>query len=293
MSYNIEAMKKKIAAISGGNKAAAGSNGQKSDRPKLAWAKFGLGSHDIRILPYKDSNSQPVQEVSYYDTRLLSEQRFVCPAQWGSPDPIFDLLADLKKDYGNKNSWKLYLQLRPRERYFVPVIVRGEEDKGPQVWEFNSKMLKELYAIFTHPDYQDEDMTDPQNGYDFTLTLTPTDKTFNGYVVKDYKLQARRKPSPIMQSQADVDAMLAKIPDLENYFKAGVKTVEQLNEIIESFLANQSVEAAKDSAPEEVAPVAELAKADETPVVAKAVTATVTKKNKKAIDDAFASLDEK
>jgi hypothetical protein len=88
--------------------------------------------------------------------------------------------------------------------------------------------------------------------------------------------------------------MLAKIPDLENYFKAGVKTVEQLNEIIESFLANQSEEAAQDSAPaEEVAPVAELAKADETPVVAKAVTATVTKKNKKAIDDAFASLDEK
>jgi hypothetical protein len=293
MSYDIEAMKKKIAALSGGNKPAKGASGEKSDRPRLAWAKFGLGQHDLRILPYKDSNGQPVQEVSYYDTRLLSEMRFPAPAQWGAPDPIFDLLTDLKKDYGNKNSWKLFRELRPRERYFVPVLVRGEEDKGPQIWEFNSKMLKELYAIFTHPDYQDEDMTNPQTGYDFTLSVSPTDKTFNGYVVKEYKLQARRKPSPVMQSQVDTDAVLAKIPDLESYFKAGIKTVDQLNEIIESFLANQSEQAAKEADGTETTPsITEAAKAA-VPVAAAPVSTSVGKKTKKAIDDAFAGLDEK
>lgn len=287
MSYDIEAIKRKIAALSG-NKSATLTTENKN-RPKLTYWKPQIGQHDIRILPYRDSNGQPVQEVSYYDSRLLSERRFVAPAQFGMPDPIFEMLTDLRKDRSSKSSWKLFTQLRPRERYYIPILVRGEEAKGVQLWEFNSKMLKDLYAIFAHPDYSDEDLTHPESGYDFTVTVTPTEKTFNGFAVKDIKLQPRRKPSPLALSEADRTKILAGVPNLEEIFKGQVKNEEQLGEIIENFLASkssivESMEVSESSGSSE----------DDEEAVEEVKAAPASKKspNKKKIDDAFAALDD-
>lgn len=286
MSYDIEAIKRKIAVLSG-NKSSSLTTENKN-RPKLTYWKPQIGQHDIRILPYKDSNGQPVQEVSYYDSRLLSERRFVAPAQFGMVDPIFEMLTDLRKDR-SKTSWKLFTQLRPRERYYIPILVRGEEAKGVQLWEFNSKMLKDLYAIFAHPDYAEEDLTHPDLGYDFTITVTPTEKTYNGYAVKDIKLQPRRKPSPISTTESEKTKILANVPNLEEIFKSQVKDPEQLNEIIENFLASkasivESMEVSESSGSGDGGEE----------VFEEVKSAPVTKKslNKKKIDDAFAALDD-
>lgn len=286
MSYDIEAIKRKIASLTGNNKSGFGDK-KNENRPRLTYWKPQLGQHDIRILPYKDANGQPVQEVSYYDSRLLTESRFVVPAQFGLPDPIFDMLSDLRKDRSSKASWKLFLQLRPRESYYLPIIVRGEEAKGVQVWEINSKRLKELYATFAHPDYADEDLTHPETGYDFTVTVTPTDKVFNNFPVKEIKLQPRRKPSPLAPTEAERQKILSSVPDLEGFFKSQVKSEEKLNEIIENFLAAKSsiVESmeVKESSTEEPEPEEQTAK----PAKAKA-----SKSSKEKIDSAFADFDD-
>jgi len=287
MSYDIEAIKRKIAALSG-NKSASLTTENKN-RPKLTYWKPQIGQHDIRILPYRDSNGQPVQEVSYYDSRLLSERRFVAPAQFGMPDPIFDMLTDLRKDRSSKSSWKLFTQLRPRERYYIPIFVRGEEAKGVQLWEFNSKMLKDLYAIFAHPDYSDEDLTHPESGYDFTVTVTPTEKTFNGFAVKDIKLQPRRKPSPLAASEGDKTKILAGIPNLEEIFKSQVKNTEQLNEVIENFLASKSsiVESMEVSESNSSSSAGDEDLEEEVKPAPKKVSSS-----KKKIDEAFSALDD-
>ncbi|NBV28899.1 hypothetical protein EBS02_07790 [bacterium] len=287
MSYDIEAIKRKIAALSG-NKSATLTTENKN-RPKLTYWKPQIGQHDVRILPYRDSNGQPVQEVSYYDSRLLSERRFVAPAQFGMPDPIFDMLTDLRKDRSSKSSWKLFTQLRPRERYYIPIFVRGEEAKGVQLWEFNSKMLKDLYAIFAHPDYSDEDLTHPESGYDFTVTVTPTEKTFNGFPVKDIKLQPRRKPSPLAASEGDRTKILAGIPNLEEIFKSQVKNTEQLNEVIENFLASKSsiVESMEVSESNSSSSAGDEDLEEEVKPAPKKVSSS-----KKKIDEAFSALDD-
>lgn len=287
MSYDIEAIKRKIAALSG-NKSATLTTENKN-RPKLTYWKPQIGQHDVRILPYRDSNGQPVQEVSYYDSRLLSERRFVAPAQFGMPDPIFDMLTDLRKDRSSKSSWKLFTQLRPRERYYIPIFVRGEEAKGVQLWEFNSKMLKDLYAIFAHPDYSDEDLTHPESGYDFTVTVTPTEKTFNGFAVKDIKLQPRRKPSPLAASEGDRTKILAGIPNLEEIFKSQVKNTEQLNEVIENFLASKAsiVESMEVSESNSSSSAGDEDLEEEVKPAPKKVSSS-----KKKIDEAFSALDD-
>jgi len=294
MAYDIEAIKRKIAALSGNQK----NTGKREDnRPRLTYWKPPIGQTDIRILPYTDTNGQPVQEVSYYDSRLLTDSRFVVPAQFGLVDPIFDMLTDLRKDRSSKSSWQLFLKLRPRESYYLPILVRGEEGKGVQIWEINSKKLKELYATFAHPDYADENLTDPVDGYDFTVTVTPTDKTFNGFAIKDVKLQPRRKSSPLAASEAEREKIVSSIPNLEEFFKAQVKSEEKLNEIIENFLTKKdsvmegmgATEGSSENSSE--APAGEVVGGaeDETP---EPVPVKTSKTTKKKIDDAFSGLDD-
>lgn len=274
MSYNLDAIKAKINQLSG-NRAAAGS--KTAEKTKVNWWKPQLGQHDIRFLPYQDRNGQPFHEVSYYDSRLLSERRFVAGCQFeGMTDPVFNLLTELKKDK-SKEAWTLWRNLQPKERYYAPIIVRGEEDKGVQLWELNSKLVKDIYSVLAHPDYKDENLMDPESGYDFTVTVSPTDKTFAGNPVKDIKLQPRRKPSPLAKSAEAADKIVAGIPNLEAYFKAQTKSEDELKAILDNFLAGNG--SSSEASSEEVEEVKD-----------KTVSEAKVKKAKKSIDDAFGDL---
>lgn len=273
--YNLDAIKAKINQLSGNR----GSTGTKTEKAKIVWWKPQLGQHDIRFLPYQDRNGQPFHEVSYYDSRLLSERRFVAGCQFeDTVDPVFNLLTELKKDR-SKEAWTLWRNLQPKERYYAPIIVRGEEDKGVQLWELNSKLVKDIYSVLAHPDYKDENLMDPETGYDFTVTVSPTDKTFAGNPVKDIKLQPRRKTSPLTKSADTTEKILAGIPNLEAYFKAQVKDEDELNAILQNFLAGNgsSVEVTDDSD--------NLEQAKD-----KTVSESKVKKAKRSIDDAFDNL---
>jgi len=236
MAYNLDAIKQKIADLSGGR------NGGKSDRVKLTWFKPSLladgskNSYEIRFMPYTDRQGQPFEEVSYYDNKELSERRFVSPAQYQLEDPIFDLINELRKE-NTRETWRLMNNLRPKDRFYAPIVVRGEEDRGVQIWELNSKILKDIYSILAHPDYADEDMMDAENGFDFTLDVEDSGKMFGKWKVKNYNLTPRRKPTRLAKGKKDVDALVASVPDLEAYFKGQVRNPEQLQQTVENFLA--------------------------------------------------------
>lgn len=232
MSYDLSAIKRKIEDLSGGPKAG------KTNRPKLNWFKPQIGTYNLRFLPYQDANGQPFQEVSYYDNKLLSERRFVAPAQFGQEDPIFDLLNELRKDR-SKETWRLIGTLRPRERFYAPVLIRGEEDKGVQVWEMNSKILKDIYSILAHPDYAEDNLMDPEAGFDFTLNVTDSGKKWNGYVVKQYDVTVRRKPSPLAKTKKEREELVASVPNLEQYFRSLVRSPEWMSQVVENFLSSR------------------------------------------------------
>lgn len=287
MAYNLDAIKAKINQLSGANKG----GGTGKNRAKINWFKPALGQHNIRFLPYSDQNGQPFQEVAYYDSKLLSDRRIVTPTQFGMEDPIMELYTELKKDR-SKEAWQLWKNLQPKERYYALIIVRGEEEMGPQVWELNSKLVKDIYVILAHPDYKDENLMDVENGYDFTVTVSPTDKTFNGNPVKDIKLQARRKSSPLADSEASKEKILKNMPDLVAYFKAQVKSKEEMAQIIENFVAgNASMDSdsSSDASTSGEEPAKEASTSGST-ATNSVVESAKSKKTKKNLEDAFDDL---
>jgi hypothetical protein len=240
-AYNLDAIKNKINSLTSNNKGA--------EKAKINWAKFQIGTYDVRFVPLMDVNgnplAQPFYEVSYYDNKDLSERRFVAPSQFGQEDPIKETAMELAKDK-SREAWLVRKKLTPRERYYAAIVIRGEEEKGLQVWELSPKLCKDIYGILVHPDYADEDMFSPESGYDFTVTVSATDKTFNNFPVKEIKLQPRRKSNKLLPKKEQVEALLKTVPNFEAYFRAQIKSPEELVEIRDNFLTVQSADAGAD-----------------------------------------------
>lgn len=233
-SYNLDAIK---AALTKGDKTATNKTGTAS---KTVYWKPTIGEHDIRFLPIQSSTGEPFQEVLYYDK--FTERRIVAPYGFGQPDPIKEQFDTLRK---TKEGWEIAKHLRGKERFYAVIIVRGEEDKGPQVWEFSKDTRDTIYGILTHKDNTDEDMLSPEVGYDFTCAVSPVieggkPRLFNGSPVKQINLQARKKPSPLSKDKAQVKKWLDTTPNLEDMFKKQCKTAEELVEVLENFVAKLS-----------------------------------------------------
>ena len=235
-SYNLDSIK---AALTKGDKTASTKSSATS---KTAYWKPTIGEHDIRFLPVNSSGGEPFQEVLYYDK--LTDRRIVAPYGFGMTDPIKEQFDSLRK---SKEGWEIAKHLRAKERFYAVVIVRGEEAKGPQVWEFSKDTRDAIYGILSHKDNVDEDMFSPEVGYDFTCAVTPViengkPRMFNGSPVKQINLQARKKPSPLSKDKNQVKTWLDAVPNLEDMFKRQCKDSEELHVVLENFVAKLSGE---------------------------------------------------
>lgn len=249
MSYNIESLKKKIAVLQGQKP----EQKEKKDLPKFTWFKPQVNkSYDVRFLTLTDKDGNPLEqpffEVAYYDNPELTKKRFVAPSQFGKADPIKDLVLELNKDR-SKEAWFTRKKLTPKERYYTALIVRGGtsdvsgetkpvSEDTVVIWELTPKLCKDVYAILVHTDYVDEDLFSMEHGYDFTINVNPTDKTFNGFAVKEIKMQPRRKSSPVTKNKKDLEKITSQVPNFHNYFEAQVIEEERLQEILENFLSS-------------------------------------------------------
>lgn len=207
---------------------------------KLTYWKATIGEHEIRFLPYSsaDNKSRPFQEVLYYEK--LSDRRMVAPTTFDMPDPVKDMFEKLRK---NREGWNVAKHMQPRPRYYAVIMVRGEEAKGPQVWEFSKDLRDQILSILIHKDNVDEDMFSPETGYDFTLKVSqavdPNGKprSYNGNAVKQFTITPRKKPSKLSQKDAEATKWLEAMPKLDEIFKAQVKQPEELLEAVENFIA--------------------------------------------------------
>lgn len=198
-------------------------------------------TYNIRILPYQDQTGQPFQEVMFYDNKNLTPYRLVAPNQFGLPDPIASLFKQLKEDKKKKTPWPVLKGLSPSARYFIPVVVREEMSKGVQIWEISPTLCKEFYRQLVSEDFANEDVTSPDTGYDFTVTVSPSGKMFkapNGkeFPVNDVSVTARKKSTKLSSSKEESEKIIASIPDLKKIFTSQVKSEEHLNDCIESYL---------------------------------------------------------
>ena len=151
MGIDLKKMREKLGRLQNG-----GRSGGKSNfwRPQD-------GEQTIRIVPTADGD--PFKEY-WFHYNLGQNAGFLSPKKnFGEDDPLNDFIRSLYQE-GTEDSIKMAKSLNARQRFFAPVIVRGEENAGVRVWGFGKTVYEQLLNLVLNPEYGD--ITDPTEGTD-------------------------------------------------------------------------------------------------------------------------------
>ena len=186
------------------------------------------GDQEIRILPTEDGDPFKVYHF-HYNLGEASRGGVLCPKrQYGDSCPICDFASKLWQE-GTDESKKMAKSLFVRQRFFSPVIVRGEEEAGVKVWGYGKTIYEILLGLVLNPDYGD--ITDVDTGVDLSLTYA-LPKTKGAFPTTN--LVPKRKSSAIDKDKKVVKEILESIPDIESQFQR--KSTKDVQAILESFL---------------------------------------------------------
>ena len=120
-------------------------------------------------------------------------------------------------------------KLFPKQRFFSPVIVRGEEAQGVRVWGYSKTVYEQLLQLVLNPDYGD--VTDVDEGTDLVLNYGKAP----GAMFPSTKLTPKRKTSPACKDgDSDCKDLLGEIPDFDGLFER--RSTEQVQELLDKFM---------------------------------------------------------
>jgi hypothetical protein len=224
MGINIDKMKQKLAA-------AQGKGEKKSDfwRPQE-------GENVIRILPSPDED--PFKE-HHFHYNLGNRSGFLCPKRnFGDDCPVCSFATKLFNE-GSPESVQQAKSLFARQRFFSPVLVRGQESEGVKVWGYGKTVYETLLSLVLNPDYGD--ITDPEDGTDLVLSYGKAP----GMLYPQTKVQPRRKSSKLCEDGDEAcQEIVASVPDLDTLFER--KSTQDVQGILNEFL-NEGVDAETES----------------------------------------------
>tara|TARA_Y100001963_G_scaffold82384_1_gene114232 strand:+ start:5673 stop:6404 length:732 start_codon:yes stop_codon:yes gene_type:complete len=218
MALDMAKMKAKLQELESGG-------GKKSDN---VWWRPQEGDQDVRIVPTEDGDPFKVYHF-HYNLGEGARGGVLCPKrQFGEQCPICDFASKLWQE-GTDDSKKLAKSLFVRQRFFSPVVVRGEEESGPRVWGYGKTIYETLLGLVLNPDYGD--ITDVDDGVDFTLNYT-LPKTKGAF--PQTNLTPKRKSSALAKTKTAIKEVLEGVPDIDSLFQR--KSPSDVKAILESFL---------------------------------------------------------
>jgi hypothetical protein len=273
MAIDLEAIKRRVAELSGVKKTSS-----------VQMWKPSVGEYKIRCLPWKNSpDGQPFAERWFY--YIGENAGILTPKQFGKPDPIDDLIRKLYSS-GKPDDRVLAKKLAPKMRCYAPVIVRGEEDKGVQIWSFGKLVYQRMLGFFL--DEEVGDILSPTEGFDLKVTISKQPgKQFN-----DTTVDPARKSTALHSDQSQSQKWLENIPSIDDMYR--LKSTQEIETILNNWLSGGSAESMPDTgavrgtepADELENLVAEVKQSDK-----KVVKKTDKPEAKKqSLDDAFADL---
>jgi hypothetical protein len=192
------------------NKGKSGNN-NKEERAKNYW-KPTIGKQLIRIVPSKFDKTNPFKEVYFHYG--VANRSMVALTNWGEKDPIVEFAGQLRKS-GDKENWLLAKKIEPKMRVFVPVIVRGEEEKGVRYWEFGKEIYQELLSMAADEDIGD--FSDIYEGRDITIETVGPDVT--GTKFNKSTVRPRTKQTPLSEDSTKVKQWISEQNDLLSLYK--------------------------------------------------------------------------
>jgi hypothetical protein len=187
------------------------------------------GEQVIRIVPTKDGD--PFKDY-WFHYNVGNQPGFLSPKKnFGEDDKLDQFVRQLFNE-GTDESRKMAKDLMAKQRFFAPVVVRGEEDRGVMVWGFSKTVYETLLNLVLNPEYGD--ITDPESGTDLTISYgKPAGQSF-----PVTKITPRRRSSTLANESIDeayCAQLLDSVPDMSELFER--KSVEEVNNILEGFLS--------------------------------------------------------
>ena len=195
------------------------------------WWKPQDGEQVIRILPTSDGD--PFKQFWLHYNLVGQTGGVLCPKRnFGDDNPVLNFATKLYKE-GTPESIKMAKDLFPKQRFFSPVIVRGEEDQGVRIWGYSKTVYKELLKLVFNPDYGD--ITDTETGTDLVLTYGKA----QGMMFPQTSLTPKRKDSPLCtDGDEQCKELLEQIPDFSTLHER--KTTAEMKSILERHIAGDA-----------------------------------------------------
>lgn len=216
MAIDLEAIRKRVAQLSGNYKNSA-----------IQLWKPGVGEYRVRGLAWKNaSESSPIIEKWFY--YLGNGPGILTPNQFGKPDPIQDLIRKLYS-LGKPDDKALAKKLLPKMRAYLPIIVRGEEAKGVQVWSFGKIIYQKLLNYYLDSDVGD--ILDPESGFDLKIVITQQP----GKQFQDTQVDAARKTSVLTSDIELLKKWSESVPNLDDMYK--LKSTQEIESLLSQWLS--------------------------------------------------------
>jgi gp32 DNA binding protein like len=200
------------------------------------------GKHIIRIIPWKKNTTNPFIELYFH---YLGNKTYLSPISYGRRDPISEF-ADNVRSTGEKEDYQKALPFMPKLRTLVPVIVRGEEEKGVRFYPFGKTVYKQLIEFTEDKDVGN--ISHPTEGRDIVLTYVPKEKSDT----KLAKTTVMYKPNitPISADPEYVKKCLAEQPNIDELYEE--LSFQELKNILTVYLDPEAAFARENnSAPED------------------------------------------
>ena len=205
MAIDIARMKAKLEASK---------NPKKGKEDNTKW-RPSEGDQTLRILPTVDGD--PFKEFHFH-YNVGKNPGILCPKKnHGEDCAICDFASQLWREgveNNDENAKREAKKLFVRKRYFSPILVRGEEEKGVRVWSYGKMAYETLLGLVLDPDYGD--ITDAETGTDIVLTYTVPGTP--GSFPKS-QIKPRRRPSVLCdEAVADCQELIDSVPDISGIF---------------------------------------------------------------------------
>ena len=220
MALDLERMRAKLNSITG------------KDRAKNDFWRPDDGENNIRIVPTADGD--PFKEFHFHYN--VGQGGFLCPKRnFGDDCPVCNFANKLWND-GTEESKRQAKDLFAKQRFFSPVLVRGQEAEGVKVWGFGKMAYEKLLTIVLDPDYGD--ITDPDDGNDLKIMYgKPPGASF-----PRTDIRARPRKTPLCDDAVGGDErcaeLLESIPNFDSLFER--KSTEETGTILEQHLASEN-----------------------------------------------------
>ena len=207
--------------------------GPKKDYSLIFWRPT-IGKQQVRIVPSKFNESNPFTELKFYYG--ITNKVMLSPLNFGEKDPIALFASKLREEY-TKENYVLAKKLDAKNRIFVPVVVRGEEDKGVRLWQFGKLVYEELLALAV--DDEIGDYTDIVGGRDLTVETVGPEATGTPY--NKSSIRVRMKTSPLSEDATKVETWTNEQPNpKEGLFK--LFSFDEMKSALEKWLSPEEEE---------------------------------------------------